>query len=417
MQSLIDWGRGVLLLLWVGSGVSAQAMFMWQETQSVPLDRLVVNLERKLAANTNDPTALYQLARLHSMRGATLSNAVDVGKTSAEPVFAHPGIDTGIPALTNALANPQWQTQSRTHFTNALRYYDRALRELARSTNAMDRWNLLPARLGYAWTLDQAGQTHAALREYRLVLDEAWASEMQVSLSDWWEQLKASWGARQWLGRPQRSLGPGVCFSEETIRYLLPHLDPVKDAAEIAGLQRRQARLAAAPRAMTPILIPAASATGLAELVDPDAAVLFDLDGSGRPARWGWIRDSATWLVWDPQGTGNITSGLQLIGGVTFWVFWRDGYEVLDALDDNGDGRLSGEELQGLALWADANSNGISESGEVVPANEAGLRELRTQPEVHYTGIPFHPQGATFEGTPSRPSFDWSPVGHPQAVR
>lgn len=409
--------RGLWLLLWVVSGVSAQAMFMWQDTQSVPMDRLIVNLERKLAANTNDPTALYQLARLHSMRGATLSNTVDVEKTSAEPVFAHPGIDTGIPPLTNALTNPQWQTQSRTHFTNALRYYDRALRALARSTNAMDRWNLKPARLGYAWTLDQAGQTNAALREYRLVLDEAWASEMQVSLGDWWEQLKYSWGARHWLGRPQRALGPGVCFSEEAIRYLLPHLDPVKDAAEIASLQRRQARLAASPRAITPILIPAASATELTELVDPDAAVLFDLDGSGRPVRWGWIRDSATWLVWDPQGTGNITSGLQLIGGVTFWVFWRDGYEVLDALDDNADGRLSGEELQGLALWADANSNGISESGEVVPANEAGLRELRTQPEVHATGIPFHPQGATFEGAASRPSFDWSPVGHPQAVR
>ena len=417
MHSFIHWGRGVWLLLWVGSGFSAQAKFMWQETQSVPMDRLVVNLERKLAANTNAPTVLYQLARLHSMRGATLSNAVDVSKTSSEPIFAYPEIDTGIPALTNALTNPQWQTQSRTHFTNALGYYDRALRALARSTNAMERSNLLPARLGYAWTLDQAGQTHAALREYRHVLNEAWASEMQVSLSDWWEQLKACWRARQWLGRPQRALGPGVCFSEETIRYLLPHLDPVKDAAEIASLQRRQARLAAAPRVMTPILIPAASVTGLAELVDPDAAVLFDLDGSGRPARWGWIRNSATWLVWDPQGTGNITSGLQLIGGVTFWVFWRDGYEVLEALDDNGDGRLSGEELQGLALWADANSNGISESGEVVPANEAGLRELRTQPEVHATGIPFHPQGATFEGTPSRPSFDWSPLGQPQAVR
>ena len=82
---------------------------------------------------------------------------------------------------------------------------------------------------------------------------------------------------------------------------------------------------------------------------------------------------------------------------------WRNGYEALDALDDNGDGVLSGAELQGLALWRDANSNGVSDPGEVVPVRDAGLTELQCHPEEHSTGIPFHPAGATFRGRRSGP--------------
>jgi hypothetical protein len=28
------------------------------------------------------------------------------------------------------------------------------------------------------------------------------------------------------------------------------------------------------------------------------------------------------WLVYEPKGKGEVTSGLQLFGGVTFWLFW-----------------------------------------------------------------------------------------------
>src|SRR5205085_4329163 len=109
----------------------------------------------------------------------------------------------------------------------------------------------------------------------------------------------------------------------------------------------------------TPILVPVTKAVALHELVDANAAVTFDLDGSGLPRQCGWLTPKAAWLVFDADGQGRITSALQMFGNVTFWIFWRDGYDALRSLDDNHDGVLSGVELRGLALWHDRNSNGI----------------------------------------------------------
>ena len=60
-----------------------------------------------------------------------------------------------------------------------------------------------------------------------------------------------------------------------------------------------------------------------------------------------------------------------LIGGrypsvVTFWIFWDNGYEALQSLDDNQDGKLEGDELKGLAIWQDRNCDGISDADLVM---------------------------------------------------
>lgn len=43
-------------------------------------------------------------------------------------------------------------------------------------------------------------------------------------------------------------------------------------------------------------------------------------------------------LVRDPQHKSKIESGRQLFGNVTWWMFWRNGYQALAALDDTMDG-------------------------------------------------------------------------------
>jgi len=95
------------------------------------------------------------------------------------------------------------------------------------------------------------------------------------------------------------------------------------------------------PRAITPVAVPLKDNARLEDLLNPDAMVSFDADGSGLARRWTWITSDAGWLVFNSQHRP-ITSALQLFGNVTFWLFWENGYQALRSLDDDGDGRLRG---------------------------------------------------------------------------
>jgi len=96
-------------------------------------------------------------------------------------------------------------------------------------------------------------------------------------------------------------------------------------------------------------------------------------------------------LVFDPEHIGKITSAAQLFGNWTFGgkrfaslssvagtpnSQWRDGFEALATLDTNGDGKISGTELEPLALWFDANQNGVAEEGEVKSLADLGIVAL-----------------------------------------
>src|SRR5262249_38418792 len=157
------------------------------------------------------------------------------------------------------------------------------------------------------------------------------------------------------------------------------------------------------------LVVPLHSDTALDQLVDPHLGVSFDLDGSGLERRWGWITPQAAWLVFDHDGRGEVTSGLQMIGGVTFWIFWENGYRALASLDD--DGMVRGEELNGLALWHDANGNGVSEPGEVKPLAAWGITALSCAYQTHATGIPFSPRGVVLADGSTRPTYDWIAPG------
>ena len=135
----------------------------------------------------------------------------------------------------------------------------------------------------------------------------------------------------------------------------------------------------------------------------------FDLDGSALPQRWTSIRPTAAWLVFDKHGRGSITSGLQLFGSVTFWLFWRQGYDALRSLDDNDDEQIADTELKGLALWHDRNVDGRSDPGEVRPVGDWGIVSLSCEYQ-HDTGHPdeiaMSPRGVTFGDGTTRPTFD-----------
>lgn len=388
------------------------AMFMMHETQKVPVARLLENLHKKQAKNTNDFEVTYQLARIHSMAYATNLTEIQVTKKQAAPVFGYPGSDSGVPSVVQVFKTPQLRQAAMKELTNAIALYERALVLLKRSTNQDEaRWMILPTQLGLAWCLDQSGHRDRALDAYRRTLATAWQMEVigDFTFKAWaegvWNDVRA---ARNPLhGQRRGHLGPGVCYSEEVIGYLLQLLDAKRDAKEIADLQRRKATLAKMPRAITPIVIPLQDGLSLREVFDENAGVAFDLDGSGVLRSWGWIKPTAAWLVHDPSHSEQITSALQMFGNVSFWVFWRDGFAALAALDDDGDGALTGAELDGLALWCDANSNGVSEPGEVRGVADAGITRIDCCGEALSQGLKWNPCGVSFRDGSTRPSYDW----------
>jgi hypothetical protein len=159
------------------------------------------------------------------------------------------------------------------------------------------------------------------------------------------------------------------------------------------------------PRAITPIVLDFGRQT-LAQIGSRKLSP-FDLDGSNRPQHWSWVSPSTGILVWDPERAGRISSGRQLFGSVTWWVFFDNGYQALDTLDDNRDGALRGAELDGLAVWFDRNENGVSDTGEVVPVAQLEIVEIATRPTGTEAQSLVNPKGFTQRDGTARATYDW----------
>lgn len=301
-------------------GLPLHATFSVPDVRSAPVSRIIDNLERQLAQDTKQPATLYYLGRLYTMSAFQVLE-LDVNRADESPYFFR---DKGVPIrfrenrATNGLDTDKLWIKS-------LGYFRRAVEFLPRSTNRDDHWLILPANLGYGWDLLQSGDTNAAIKQFRSTLKIAWARDVGTKANELADTVSWSVAARRWLGWRSRSLRPEHIFSNEVIDYLLPLLDPRRDANEIESLNDKKKKLASMGRAITPIVVPLAFDLPLDQLVRTDTAVSFDLDGSGIKRPWRWIDSKAAWLVWDPRDERHITSGLQLFGSVTWWIFWRDG--------------------------------------------------------------------------------------------
>jgi len=421
-----------LLTLWMAP--ASRGMYMHLDVEKVPVARVLENLEKKLAAEPDSYDLHYQLARVHAMAATPGIDVVAVIKdphykeNNGQIQFGGPGSDNGTPEDGRARRAVEKSAKSygAKHLDIAIKHYEVAMSLMKKSKDRQKvTWLIKPVQLGYAWCLDKAGRREEAIMAYRETLAISWHEEITNDFKpeDWFMGLKYD---MQTLRNPvnpkpmltfHANIGPGVCFTEESIRYLTALLDPQKDAAEIGLLNDKKKTLSGIGRSITPILIPLNDGP-FESLVEPRAQVTFDLDGSGLPRQWGWIKPQAAWLVFDGKQTGQITSGLQLFGSVTFWIFWRDGYQALDSLDANGDGVLEGDELKGLALWQDTNGNGVSDPGEVKPLSAYGIDRLSCRGETAGPGLRWSRQGVHFKDGTSRPSYDWDvPMHTPEASK
>ena len=405
---------------WIAAGLvlgaaEAAGKFAREEITNAPIARLFANLTVRLAKDTNSIALTYELARLESMAYATDLTELPVSKRSGYIRFESPYSDHLVPASTPAFATPEARAAGLRHLTNAIHFYERAIVLLKQPNAREGSWMATPVHLGLAWCLDQAGRRSAAIEAYWNALRMVWAAEtgnqdLQRMLKEPWNRAKDGPGLFASNGRGAR--GPGVCYSQEIVDYLRKLLDPVKDAADVALLAEAQASINQWWRAVTPILVAWEPAADFTQLVAPDARVRFDLDGSGLLREWGWITPKAAWLVYDPSHRGSIKSGLQMFGNVTFWIFWANGYQALSALDDNGDGVLTGAELSGLALWFDRNGNGISEPGEVIPVGSLGITAIGCSCRTNAAGLPWNPVGVILTNGTARATYDWMVPGN-----
>jgi hypothetical protein len=158
---------------------------------------------------------------------------------------------------------------------------------------------------------------------------------------------------------------------------------------------------------VTPILIGRHAGDTLDDLLAPDARVSFDLDGDGAREDWPWVRADTGILAWDPLGRAEIESGRQLFGSVTFFLFHTDGYAALRLLDDDGDGSLTGLELDGLAVWHDRDGDGNSDPSEVRPVWQDGIHAIHTQGIRGPDGVLGQRRGLVYTDGRVAPTHDW----------
>lgn len=379
--------KSLCTLLVVGASSSLlHARFAPPELKDIPLERLIANIDAKVKKSPDDAQAHHHLARVHAMafvKGLGDDDKVELNARYGDDMIWFGYVPPHVPYAPRPTKPDGIGTVEKREGA-ALKHLDRAISEYERALELKPE-DPLVVKLGLAWCRSQAGDTEKAAAGLRDVIETAWAKEGSAKFG-----------------------GLNEFVTAEAASYLLPLLDPKDDADEIAKLKKRVKHLKSLPRPITPIAIPLRDGLDAAEMVDANASVAFDLDGSGMSdRRWQWLRpDNAAWLVHDPRGAGEIRSGIQMFGNRSFTMFFEHGYEALALLDDNGDGSLRGAELGGLSLWNDRNSDGRSDAGEVTPLASAGIIGLACGSRVDDDGVRQSRDGVLYEDGSRRTSYD-----------
>lgn len=368
------------------------SMYIEVAYDGIDLDRMVRNIEEQINKFPDNPMLRLNLARAHALyfalNPATPKKSKDGGMVPA--VYdSHPNEIFSMQMPQDIPRQPL--AAAHAHLEQAIQLYSVVLKmpagrvSTAHTHSASHSWSL--ALLGRGWCREQAGDKQGAIEDYRTLLNSPQYYVEHMGGNESWSDESA-----------------------EAATYLVKLLDPERDKAEIAELKAKIAKFNyRGLRYITPIAIPLDRNAPLAEIEDKSARVAFDVDVRHPGQHWSWITPKAGWLAYDPKKTGKIVSGIRLFGNVSYWMFWDNGYQAMSALDDNGDGMLSGKELDGLVVWVDENRNGVCDPGEIRTLAELHIKALsyRHVPlKDHPDHIVYAPQGVQYDDGSSGPSYD-----------
>ena len=113
----------------------------------------------------------------------------------------------------------------------------------------------------------------------------------------------------------------------------------------------------------------------------PAHGAMFDLDATGQIKQVGWTDGKDGLLALDLNHNGQIDSGAELFGNATLLANGEkavDGWMALATLDTTGDGKVDAQDAQfaDLRVWVDANTDGLTQSGELKTLAEVGVAGL-----------------------------------------
>ena len=395
MMKAMRYGVVVLVVgVWIGSAAGR-----FRRPDYIPAERLIENATAYIAEEPNDPTGYYILARIHYL--------VFVNKASLVGTFNEENPPSIIPYWWSEYSQ-NWGTVRPT------------TEELVAHAGAA-QWNFYQAiALDPNNALYHLGQASLG-EQYFEFLQEASPAPMPRALASlivnsiremYFLAYELSVQAdleREWL--PISGLNGIVSYEAGSafVRLWEGEQDLPQDVQEkIASIKANLATLEELPLgAITPIVLSLEENSSLAELLAPAQTVSFDLDGDGRVEARPWVRPTTGFLVRDNDRDGRITSGREMFGSVTWWMFFPNGYRALDVLDDSRDGWLEAGELEGISVWFDRNSNGVSDTGELVSLESLGISSIATRATGHDGQSPMCTSGLKLKDGRTLATYDW----------
>jgi len=467
MTRLASWVVAVA----VGMGLAGSGWAMFALPQQTPVDRLIKNIGAYIQEHPKDAQAYYTLARVHYLAYVLKAEAVgtfgqgedaNAMPSVASDMFQRMGRGRGpdeepdrpkVPAdvlkqhVTEAVANFQKAIEREpkralfhlglagileqgAEMAPRIGWPAKSFEQPPPSEEKAKAVEELIARLGdkdssrresaYAQLRKDIAGSMNVLLKHRQEKDIEAQHRVDQLIADYWkEQAIGTYLAAYKLAiaddlkiraRPIHGLSSLVGYEagKAYVRLAQARGATEGEKEQIAQVEKDLQTLDQKPMgAITPIIFAVDRPAALDDLLAPARTVNFDLDGTGRGLRWPWVKPTTGILVWDPGHTGRITSGRQLFGSVTWWIFWDNGYRALDALDDDRDGRLTGEELKGLGVWFDRNGNGVSDPGEVTPIEQVGITSLSVRPTGAVGESPACSHGLVLQGGRILPTYDW----------
>lgn len=101
--------------------------------------------------------------------------------------------------------------------------------------------------------------------------------------------------------------------------------------------------------------------------------VHFDYDSDGFAEKTGWVAADDGILAIDANNNGSVDDAGELFGSPS-----QDGFAVLETLDSNRDGKIDAddEDFAQLRVWRDLDQDGVSDAGELMTLEEAGITSI-----------------------------------------